>query len=315
MIRLRNVEFVAGIRHGGADLGGSAAVNSWTGTLNSTGATVPSNDILLALTAFYNGLVSDNLLSSMMLVMPMPPNSVNFPGPSTAAQDKAMLTPFIQTVGINPVAGSGLNPNNGSKDGYIGQPGNNFGLDPQIDIITAYSNDISAGITIYNMSGDNSASAGQGNGDFGCFSGLGPLNEFALWSNAGNNAQFSCWNDSTGGQVTGALPVSNFSGYVSGNRVGTNDLRLFCANSGNAHAQIGSTVVTASSSGRADAPSTFNKPFIYTENFQNYNGLPIAHSGKRLSFVALHLGLTSSQSQKFYNRIQTLRMAFGGGFA
>ncbi len=317
MIRLRNVEFIAVVsaRGAGADFGGSTAVNNWTGTLNSTGATVPNNDILNALTAFYNGLGADGLLSSMLFVMPMPPNSVGFVGPSTSAQDKAMLTPFIMNVGINPVAGAGLNPNNGNKDGYIGQPGNNFSLDPIIDITTAYSNDISAGITIYNMSGDDGASGGEGHADFGCFSGLGPLNEFALWSNEGNNGQFSCWNDSTGGVVSGAFPTSNFSGYVSGNRIGANDLRIFCANSGNAHAQIGSTVTTASSSGRIVGGNIFNHPFIYSENFQNYNGSAIGHSGKRLSFFALHTGLTQAQSLLFYNRVQTMRMAFGGGFA
>lgn len=312
MIRIRNVEFLAALGSM-PDLGGSAAVNTWVGILNNTGAATPNTDILNALTAFYNGLVTDNLLSSMLLVMPMPPASVGFNGVSSLPQDRAMLTPLIQTVGVNP--SNPPNPNNGNKDGYIGQPNNNVAFDPQIDIITAFSNDISAGITVYNMSGNDSASSAQGNADFGCFSGLGPGNEFSLWSNAGNFGQFTCWNSSSGGIVTAALPAANFSGYVSGNRVGTNDLRLFCANSGNAHAQIGSTVVTASSSGRAAAPSTFNKPFIYSENFQNYNGLPIAHSGKRLSFVALHLGLTVAQSLKFFNRIQTMRMAFGGGFA
>jgi hypothetical protein len=46
----------------------------------------------------------------------------------------------------------------------------------------------------------------------------------------------------------------------------------------------------------------------------NVNNSPAGPSRNRLSFAAIHQGLSSSESLAFYNLIQALRTSLGGGY-
>ena len=46
----------------------------------------------------------------------------------------------------------------------------------------------------------------------------------------------------------------------------------------------------------------------------NSGGGDINDSGKRISFMAIHEGLTATESQDLFNSVQDLRIALGGGF-
>lgn len=103
-----------------------------------------------------------------------------------------------------------------------------------------------------------------------------------------------------------SLPAPSY-GFYSFSRTASNLSTAYSANSGNAFASI------ATSAGVTAAASN-NKANIYL--FQG----PLLNSGwwnttMYLSFYALHLGLTSGETQDLYNAVQALRVALGGGYA
>lgn len=96
-----------------------------------------------------------------------------------------------------------------------------------------------------------------------------------------------------------AVIPSPGTGYYSINRLGDN-LKLFHARSDSSHAAKQDLT-------HAAADYTF---VYYVDLFR----MSTLYTTKRLSFGAVHAGLTESESQSFYNAIQALRTALGGGY-
>jgi hypothetical protein len=92
-------------------------------------------------------------------------------------------------------------------------------------------------------------------------------------------------------------------GYFSTNRISSTDLRMFWANSTNAHQQF-STTVTASNS--------FGFPSASLQLFSL--DLSSGFTNATISFSAFHQALTAAESANFFNAVQALRTALGGGF-
>ena len=83
-------------------------------------------------------------------------------------------------------------------------------------------------------------------------------------------------------------------------------MAIYYAKSTTAHSSIVSTVNTQGGS----AFTGFNMTIFALNNAGTIGN----YCGKRLSLAAIHAGMTSTQSNNFYNAIQTLRTALGGGY-
>ncbi len=135
--------------------------------------------------------------------------------------------------------------------------------------------------------------------------------DFSLYPNSSGTPFFASYNDGVALITGSAMPSHTTAGYSSGSRTAINLATLYFANSGNAHASKGTTA-------GAPGAAAGNVPF-YVFNTNVYNGsffAPAAgqYSSARLSFVGFHKGLTATESLAFFNAIQTLRTALGGGF-
>ncbi|MEK7686173.1 MAG: hypothetical protein AAB466_12190 [Verrucomicrobiota bacterium] len=96
------------------------------------------------------------------------------------------------------------------------------------------------------------------------------------------------------------------AGYYSVNRTATNNFKAYKARSNLAHTQI-STLSTQSGSAPNQSMAAWGGWYMNV-------GFIAYPTGKRLSFVAFHDGLTSAESAAFYAAIQKMRNAMGGGF-
>jgi hypothetical protein len=125
-----------------------------------------------------------------------------------------------------------------------------------------------------------------------------------IWgsSNCGGSAINDCFSSGSG-----RLSVANTgAGYYSANRVGINDFRLFKAHSSLAHGQVGGIAT-----GGGNPP---NLAMAAWGGWYQSVGAINYPTGKRLSFVAFHDGLTQAQSAVLYAAVQKMRVAMGGGY-
>jgi hypothetical protein len=259
------------------------AVTNWSRTVVANGGATPSSNTLSALSVFYQTLSSTGLLNKMMMVNCVAPDSLI-----------AACTPLIDIfrnsrVWQGSATLSGINGiyNNG---GYI-----DTGFNPGTNFPTTGS----AGITLYGYS-----IAGTSGYDFGMtdYSGVG---SFMLNLNYGGNSSFQCFNVTTRLSIT-----SRGNGYYSANRIADNDSRMYFANSTTTHTQI--AISTSSSCGPTLSINYYHSYLgcIYITNSSGqYGGTTTVYS-----FVAVHSGLTQSESQILYNAVQTLRQSLGGGY-
>lgn len=110
------------------------------------------------------------------------------------------------------------------------------------------------------------------------------------------------------GSLANAVTVATKgNGFYTGNRISTTDHRMFFATSVSPFAQIGATDAVLWN-------SNYGNPGIAAFGDNNSSVGLENLSSNTISFFALHAGLTSVQAQNLYNRVQTLRQAFGGGF-
>lgn len=169
----------------------------------------------------------------------------------------------------------------------------NTGINPQNTTLTNNS----AGVTVYAVTNANTANAvlvAVDNGGFG---------QFLALENNGGSTFFFAWDVASG--INGA--DAGFVGYNSGNMTAANFHAIYHASSTVPH---GLLVAGAMANTGGPTVPPFTIPiFAFTNNTGQSDFTP-----QRLSFVAIHKGLTQSQSQSFFNRIQTLRQALGGGF-
>lgn len=126
---------------------------------------------------------------------------------------------------------------------------------------------------------------------------------FTLEFDNGGSSFFIAW-DTTNGICSGANAL--WTGYLSGNRTANNLSTLYKANSSVAHTTLATdnTLITIDRVGASE---------IYAWAVDNA-GVPQFFSDRRISFFMMHSGLTSAQSQTFFNAVQAYRQAVGGGF-
>lgn len=276
----------------------SAAVNNgaatgWVGRVIANGGASPSQATINAVNTFDAALVTAGTKSLIKYL--------NFYAPDSLI---AAQTPYIVGSGLDPMTnqcGGGTGTMDITVNGLARgtATAGNFGSKPSVD----FADDLSAGITLYVFTTVNEAVVDLG------YANDALTQAFEMVTNSGGVFVGNIYSQVTGAYVA-TLPGGSFTGagYFSLNRVSATEMRLYIANGGTAHAQLGTTIVT-------EAGTRQNQQcYLWSANQTDHAGACSADSQKRYSCLMLHLGLTSTQSNANFNAIQALRTSFGGGF-
>ena len=261
-----------------------ATASDWSTRVQSNGGAAPSANTLVSISNFCGALDAASIRSLMVAVNVFAPDNLI-----------ASITPLIKDAGNDPwtnanfvaadITSQGLKGNGTSKSLDSGVlPNGSFAIGD-------------FGLSIYNTFADNTASV------FEIYIGGGSPTGIA--SSASSQALFDAFN-ATLGRTTSSTPLSFGLGFTSGNRTGASAASIYAANSLNAFSSIGSSVTTNAS----------NPPNLSLLVFATNTGGGVAGSWskKRLSFAAIHHGLSSAQCQALFSAVQALRQAFGGGW-
>ncbi len=170
--------------------------------------------------------------------------------------------------------------------------------------VDSFLSDTSAGITAMvsrvKVSGTKSEGFVAGAFDQGASPGFFDL---APCEQGQDRIHADCWNTNDPDEYDVSPVIAGGIGYYSRNRISGTDLRQYYASGTTAHAQVGPTV--GATPGFV-APSTNFWFFSCNNRDEPVDGT--------VSFLAVHLGLTQTESSNFFARIQRLFHARGGGF-
>lgn len=265
--------------------GPSPPVLSWSQRVVANGGAAPSQATLDALDTFYAALVAAGLDSKMIAVNVYAPDSLI-----------ACLTPFIVGPGNDPWTNLGGNftASELTVDGLQGN-GTNMGLDTGL-ILADDVSDNDHGLTLYTFSAidENKRDAGvlENGGAF-------QYHHIALASTLLNF-------NTPDAASTLSVANSTFGGYVCMQRIDATNINAYRANSGTAHALLG----TQTNAQTGTLPATYS---LYIHGSNEVGSLTFPCT-RRLSFAAIHSSFSSTQSSDFFDAIQQLRTDFGGGF-
>lgn len=254
----------------------------WANRVVKNGGARPSNTTINALQTFYNTLSSSRLISKMITVNCFAPDNLT-----------ASFTPLIVN-GNDPwinsgFAGSDLTPNGlqGNASKYL-----KTGCKP----ILVLSNSSSLGFSVYNMTSSTHASIDIG--------GLGSACVAYINGDGGTGVYFDCWNQ-LGGRLTGASAYN--AGLISFNRTNISSSTIYKATTASFTTIASSTTQTAVGSIPTDTAGT--QIFVFAGNSSDSALYP---TNRRLSFAAVHLGLSSDEVKTLYSASSTMREEVGG---
>jgi hypothetical protein len=269
---------------------GTTFANAWATRVVANGGVAPSQATKDAIANFQCGLITDGLDTLMISWNAIVPDNLI-----------AAKTPqLVGTGGDDPWNdGGGFVGGDLTVNGLkaTGNPGAAKQMATGLNPTTIYASDNDGGITFYSFDNDGGANATSGL----TATGIMDLQQFA-------GSTFSdCYGAGTG-RINAA--DANFTGYVSGNRTAANAHAVYQANSVTPH----HTLVSGAGASDTARPNNGGPGVGAGINFWAI-GSGGTFSNQRLSFCAIHHGLTSAQSALFFARIQTLRQALGGGFS
>jgi hypothetical protein len=271
-----------------------ASATAWSAQVVTNGGAAPSASSVSAVSNFFYELDAasftySNSASMILFYNAFAPDSLI-----------AAMTPQINVAGVawtnrnfvlsdltvNGLKGNGTNKSIATP--YI--PGN-------------WWTNLNAGLSVYSSTtvAENSFEMGVGGSNFNSQFGIN-----VNWSNG--TCSCECWRFDSPNTVIANLPSSPIAGWCSFSRILSNDLRMFFANSTNAHAQIGSTQTGAQNGAAAQGGTQALEIFAI-----NANGSLSNWTTRRLSCVAGHVGLVLVDNKTLYDRTVNLRTAFGGG--
>lgn len=250
----------------------------------NSGANMVSNTIW-AVDQFWNGLVTDGVSSKLYSINPFVPDNL-----------AAALTPLLQPTGVQyNYINHGFLAADLTTNGLI-NTGSKW-LDTQVKDSTTFSSVNDCSFTMFDTSTANTTAlngiitADQQNG-------------FLIMPNRSGNAQWYAYSPGNGG--TGDIhATSPGAGYYCGTRTAANAEAFYFANSTHPHAALG-TSSTASSYALIGQTA-----YLYNWDL---NGVGQgSDTGRRLTYVSIGKGLTSTDSSNQYNRVQALRNALTPG--
>lgn len=143
--------------------------------------------------------------------------------------------------------------------------------------------------------------AGNSNwSEMGCTGGGNILQFFA---GIGTGAvEFDCLNN---GNDVVSTTSPQIGGFYSGNRISATDCRIYFANSTNSFAQKGTT--------NTNTQTGTLTGLVNIWAMGTNNSGPLFGSSRKVSFLAWHQGLSSSECNLLFQAVQTFRTALGGG--
>lgn len=264
---------------------GNSTVVDWVNRVLNNGGGMPSDATVLALSNFMDALDLASLTSKIIAMNCFAPDNLI-----------AGLTPLIVGPSNDPWTNVGSLFVSGdlTVNGLKGDGGTKY---LNIGIVPSDLPNFNHGFTLYLSLND-----GANTTDFGAGN---PTDQFVL-SNFGNLLYYDDSYDGGSGRASSSVP--GFTGYLSGSCLADNNRKLYNANSGTPHNILAGSVNVIPDN-RASVTESF---FLGALNF---SGGPQQHSARRWSFVAFHEGFSASDSSAFFNAIQAMRTALGGGFA
>jgi hypothetical protein len=257
-------------------------VLGWAQRVALNGGGTPSQNTVTALDVFYTTLNSASLIPKMMSVNCFVPDSL-----------AACLTPLIIMSGSNKWTSSNFAGTELSIHGLTGNSATPKFLDAGFNPSTMFTNVNNSGLSCYVSLDVNETGC-----TIGAYNGVAAIS--SLYTNYSNTADYDSYYNGGSGRI--ALSTSPGAGFFCGNRVASNDQRLFFGNLTASFAQTGST-----NAGAAGSPPNTTTYIFGIINATQY-------SSKRISFVAFHEGMNITQSLAFFNAVVTLRQNLGGGY-
>jgi len=260
----------------------SPVVTDWVNRVQKNGGTKPSQNTISAVNNFYHNIASTTILGKMKSVNCFVPDSLS-----------ASLTPLIKSGDNDPWTNINFVASDLTINGLQGNASNKY-LNTGLLPTTIFSDDLYAGITIYST---NAATNGHTIGT----NTNGYNNSFLLLNSQGSFCYFESWNAFTVGSGVITAPTGSYQGYLSGNRV-SSSMAMYMAKSTLPHVQVASGTGLTSTRPNASI-GVFTTSLGATD-----------YSNDRLSFAAVHLGLTQPESSMLFNFIQSFRQQIGGGY-
>ena len=283
----------------------SPVVVDWVNRVQNNGGAKPSQNTISAVDHFYRGLDATTILGKVKSLCCYVPDNVI-----------ACITPLIKAYGYDPW----LNNNNQfvSSDLTVnGLMGNGAGYSNQSVVKylntgvlgTNYSSN-TAGLTVYAYTAGLQLGGDGGTYDAGYTNSAGSqaVAMSFLWHNSYQLAFFAYGESGNAAATYSYSPPPYYYGYLSGNLASGTNETLYFANSSYPHALVGSSTYT----GAAAAYPIYVHAVNHTD--ASPPQITFGASTSRISFVAIHDGLTSNESSQFFNLIQTFRKRIGGGW-
>jgi len=262
-------------------LGGGSGdpVHEWNRRIVAAGGANISTTTSNASRTFLSGLDTDSLLYKMVMVNPYHPSGL------TAAR-----TPIIWRAGHSTWTNVAFGETNLTVNGLTGNGTTKYlgtGIVPNVVNIGGFT-DTSAGLSVlmYNVPADaNMFNVGV--------SGSAANSIFAIGNQVGNLV-FYCWIFTTVNTdfVTRAEPSDGWEGYLSGNRTAANAIRLDWVTNQVHNVATNATGATASNN------NTLTNLFAHA--LAGGNSSPANFSDQTVSFLAVHSGLTQTESSNFW---------------
>lgn len=267
----------------------SDRATDWANRVVANGGASPSAGTVTALRTFWAGLISDGIASSILCLNPIAPDSLI-----------AALTPFVRGIGSDPWTNHNFVSADLTVNGLIGDASSKY-LDTGFNALSGFTTN-NSGMTIYEYT--HATSSSTNNDAFGAQADNAHCMNLLTHNGPDGQCYVDNYNNTVGqGRMTTSAPGN---GYSSANRTASNAASYYFANSTTTH----SAIVSMTTSGGSLPNLT---EYMLALNFAG-SVFSSSYSNARASFAAFHLGFSAANSLKFYNRIQTLRTSFGGGF-
>jgi hypothetical protein len=207
----------------------------------------------------------------------------------------AALTPLIVGGGNDPWTNVNFAGGDLTVNGLVGDGVSKY-LQTGLVPTSIYSSDLSAGMSVYLVTTTNRDQLPIG-------AATGGTAAYYLGAAYSNAAYFACWNNASGQGTITAASVG-WTGFTSGSRTAANAFSIYTASSTSAFGALVSGATTGGTRPNIEIYVMAN----------NGSGSVQLWDSSRMSFAAVHAGLSSADTQALYNRVQALRIALGGGY-
>ncbi len=278
-------------------MGQQLFLSDWPARVVANGGAVPSVNSTNSVNIFYTHLVKTGLTNKLISVIGFAPDSII-----------AATTPIYFQAGASMWTNINFGASNLTVNGLQGNATDKY-LDSRINVSTLSAGgfgDLSAGISMMIYSDTNSVGD-----EFGSLGTLPSANSIFALSQAHTVVAFNCWlfTSVNAGFVNRAPPHANWSGYLSGNRTAADAIRLDMVTNGvfNIYTNAISTVAGNNN----DTITNLTAFAIWQPN--TTPATRVSFSDSTVSFIAVHAGLTFTESSNLAVGVFQLRTNFGGG--